>query len=74
MLTISVNGHEQKLNIGCRTFVALDVLLGLLESTDKYVTLNGDAVQHREFSATMIKSGDALRLNVTKSDTKERLE
>jgi len=62
MLTITVNGHEQKLNIGCRTFVALDEMLRILESQNQRVTLNGAAVQHQEFPATMIKCGDALRL------------
>lgn len=62
MLTITVNGHEQKLNIGCRTFVALDEMLRILESQNQRVTLNGEAVQNQEFPATMIKCGDALRL------------
>lgn len=62
MLTITVNGHEQKLNIGCRTFVALDEMLRILESQDQRVTINGEAVQRQQFPETMIKSGDALRL------------
>lgn len=62
MLTITVNGQEQKLNIGCRTFVALDEMLRILDSQDQRVTLNGEAVQHQKIPATMIKCGDDLRL------------
>ena len=44
MLTITVNSNEQKLNIGCRTFIALDELLRILSATDSGVLLNGTKI------------------------------
>jgi hypothetical protein len=60
MLTITVNGSEKKLNIGCRTFVSLDEMLNLLEVTDREVTLNGEKILCHEFPQTSVKGGDAL--------------
>lgn len=62
MLTIMVNGNEKKLNIGCRTFVSLDVLLRILESNDQEVTLNGETVYSQGFGMTTVKCGDTLGL------------
>lgn len=62
MLTIKVNGREEKLNIGCRTFIALDELLRIFETTVQQVTLNGEAVPGHEFAQTSVKGGDALSL------------
>ena len=63
MLTIKVNGREEKLCIGCRTFVSLDVLLKILESDVRNVTLNGEVVSGHEFGSAMVKGGDSLLLN-----------
>ena len=63
MLTIKVNGREEKLSIGCRTFVSLDVLLKILESDVRSVTLNGETVSSHEFVQTTVKGGDSLLLN-----------
>ena len=49
MMTIKVNGRVEKLNIGCRTAVFLDVLLRILEVGNQSVTLNGEPVQSHEF-------------------------
>jgi hypothetical protein len=62
VLTIIVNGHEKKINIGCRTFVSLDVLIGLLEADDQEITLNGEAFRNHEFGKTMVNGGDSLTL------------
>ncbi len=62
MLTIKVNGREEKLKIGCRTSVYLDVLLKILESDVTQVTLNGATITSREFEHTTVNSGDSLLL------------
>ena len=62
MLTITVNGSEKKINIGCRTFVDLDVLLKLLEATGQEVTLNGESIPSYFFTKTTVKGGDSLGL------------
>ena len=60
MLTIKVNGREEKLNIGCRTFIALDELLRLLTVNDVSVVLNGDAVESGAVPQTLVKGGDSI--------------
>ena len=60
MLTITVNGSERKLNIGCKTFVNLDVLLEILETDKQQVTLNGKTIRSDEFDKTTITGGDTL--------------
>jgi len=62
MLTIKINGREEQLSIGCRTFITLDVLLRMLESDAAQVTLNGAAIARNQFGATAINSGDSLLL------------
>lgn len=62
MLTITVDGSEKKLNIGCRTFVTLEVLLEILEANSQEVTLNGDTVRNHQFWKIEVKGGDTLRL------------
>jgi sulfur carrier protein ThiS len=62
MLTITLNGREEKLNIGCRTFVSLGELLRLLSANDSAVTLNGDKISSDNVANTMIKGGDSLAL------------
>lgn len=62
MLTIKVNGREEKVNIGCRTFVSLDVLLKIFETDARQVTLNGETIQSREFAQTTVTGGDIVTL------------
>jgi len=64
MLTITVNGSEEKLNIGCRTFIALDELLGLLSAKDSPVTLNGNKISRKNITSTKVTGGDSLTLPV----------
>lgn len=73
MLTITVNGREEKLNIGCRTFVSLDVLLRILSVSDSDVTLNGTKISNASAANTLVKGGDSLALPglVRKRDTHE---
>jgi hypothetical protein len=62
MLTITINGHEEKLNIGCRTFVSLDVLLKILSANDSAVTLNGKKISSNNVASTIVIGGDKLAL------------
>lgn len=62
MLTITVNGSEEKMNIGCRTFIALDELLRLLSVGDSAVTLNGAKISRNYAARTIVKGGDSLAL------------
>jgi len=63
MLTITVNGCEEKLNIGCRTFVSLDVLLKILSATESAVTLNGKKISSSNIASTIVNGGDSLALS-----------
>ena len=62
MLKIKVNGREEKLRIGCRTSVHLDVLLKILESAAQQVKLNGTKIASCDFETTTVNSGDSLLL------------
>lgn len=62
MLAITVNGREEKLNIGCRTFIALDELLRIFSATDSAVTLNGEEISGNNISNTIVNGGDKLTL------------
>jgi hypothetical protein len=63
MLTITVNGSERKLNIGCRTFISLDVVLNILEASHSPVTLNGKKIGKNDAAITLVKGGDSLALS-----------
>ena len=62
MLAIAVNRQEMKLNIGCRTFVDLDVLLKIIEADCRKVHLNGIVIRSHEFGKTTVTGGDSLLL------------
>jgi len=59
-----VNGQEEKVSIGCRTFVSLDVLLKIFESNAQQVKLNGVTIRSHEFSKTTINGGDIIKMAV----------
>ncbi len=61
MLSIKINGKEEKVSIGCRTFVCLDVLLNILESSARQVTLNGVTIGSHEFALTTVHGGDIIK-------------
>jgi hypothetical protein len=61
-MTITVNGHEKIFHIGCRTFVSLDEMLKLLESSVEKVELNGKHIQSYEYAKTHVNRGDILFL------------
>lgn len=66
MLTLTVNGKEERLNIGCRTFISLYELLHLLEipTCNKLnIQVNSVGVESREFMLRMISNGDNLTIN-----------
>lgn len=60
MLSIQVNGRDERLNIGCRSFVYLAELLAILETKASPVTLNGEVCVGNELAHTVVKSGDIL--------------
>jgi len=65
-MTITINGTERKMNIGCRTFVSVTQLLELLDIKPAplpAITLNGQKVRAGELAQTMVKTGDALRIS-----------
>lgn len=62
MLTIKIDGRDEQMSIGCRTFVSLDVLLRMLESDAAQVTLNGTEISRRHFETTTVNNGDSLLL------------
>jgi hypothetical protein len=62
MLTITVNGSETKLNIGCRTFISLAETLKMLNSADQEVNYNGETTLSSEFGKIFVKGGDTIRL------------
>jgi sulfur carrier protein ThiS len=62
MLTITVNSNEEKLNIGCRTFIALDELLRIFSATESAVILNGTKISSSNAAKTIVKGGDVLTL------------
>jgi sulfur carrier protein ThiS len=61
MMTIKVNGRVEKLHVGCRTSVFLDVILRVLEVGAPTVSLNGEPVQSHEFGTVTVKAGDVLK-------------
>jgi hypothetical protein len=62
MLKIKVNGREEKVYIGCRTFVSLDELLKILDTGHTELLHNGTAVEYERFAHTNVYAGDALTL------------
>lgn len=62
MLMIRLNGREEKLNIGCRTFVSLDVLLKSIKAGVNLVVFYGEPVRKLDFPQVTVKGGDVLLL------------
>jgi hypothetical protein len=63
MLTLNINGNEEKLHIGCRTFVSLYELLHLLEvpsGKSLSVQVNKKAVEPHKYMLHNISTGDHL--------------
>lgn len=63
MLTLNINGNEEKLNIGCRTFISLYELLHLLEvpsGVPLSVKVNTKAIEPRGYMLHNISTGDHL--------------
>lgn len=63
MIAITLNGREERINIGCRTFIPLNIFLNLLESGSKAVSLNGITIPEKEFASVDVKGGDVLELS-----------
>lgn len=65
MLSLTINNKEEKLNIGCLTFINLYELLHLLEvpsGTPLNVHVNAQQIEPREFMMHKISSGDSLTI------------
>lgn len=62
MIAITLNGREEKINIGCRTFIPLNILLDSLSSSSRVVLLNGVEIPKKEYSRFDVKGGDVLDL------------
>ncbi len=70
MLTLTINGKEEKLNIGCRTFISLYELLHLLEvpsGRNVAVQVNTQAIGQRDYMQYTISNGDHLTIDSTKT-------
>lgn len=66
MLSLTINSRQEKLTIGCRTFISLYELLHLLEiptCTTLNVQVNAVEIESREFMQRMISNGDTLTIN-----------
>lgn len=60
MLTIRLNGREEKINIGCRTFISLDDLLRILDVRGEQATVNGETIRQHDYPRTTIRGGETL--------------
>ena len=62
MITITVNGRVETVNIGCRTFVSLTELAQLLSLTSNGSPLlvNGESISQTEYPQKNISSGDRI--------------
>ena len=61
-MTITVNGSELNMNIGCRTFTSVSKLLDLLKviNLPSSIELNGQSIDRLDFVSTSVKDGDIL--------------
>jgi hypothetical protein len=65
MLTLKINGEEEKISIGCRTFVSLYELLHLLEipsGTDLTIKINKQNIEPHEYMLQNVSSSDRLTI------------
>ena len=62
MITITVNGQVETINIGCRTFVSLTELTQLLSLTfnGSQLRVNGETISQTEYPQKNISSGDNI--------------
>ncbi len=68
MLTLNINGNEEQLNIGCRTFISLYELLHLLEvpaGAALSVQVNTETIDQRKYMLHNISNGDRLLIDST---------
>lgn len=65
VMRVTVNGKPLQVHIGCRSFVWVTHLLGLLAfspSSDLVVSVNGKLKDRQDFATTQIKSGDKVSI------------
>lgn len=66
MLTLNINNVEEKINIGCRTFISLYELLHLLEVPSNKagsVMVNNEIVEPRKYMLHTVSNGDRLTID-----------
>lgn len=69
MLSLTVNGKGEKLNIGCRTFISLSELLHQMEvssSETLNVHINTRNIEPHDFLKLMVSSGDNVTIKTHK--------
>lgn len=65
MLTLKMNGKEEKISIGCRSFVSLYELLHLLEipsGTDITIKINKQNIEPHEYMLRNVSGLDRLTI------------
>jgi sulfur carrier protein ThiS len=64
-LKITLNGKPEEFNIGCRSFVHVVKLIGLLDlgqPLELVVSVNGKQIKQQDFASAQVKSGDKLSI------------
>ena len=64
-MKVTVNGKLQQVHIGCRSFVRITQLIGLLSlslSSDLVVRINGKLEERINFGSTQVKCGDKVNI------------
>lgn len=70
-MKITVNGRQEEIHLGCRSYLYLEQLLELLElaqANDIQVIVNGKHVEKDTFSSAQVKSADRVRITVCRAD------
>lgn len=65
-MKISVDGKQEEIHSGCRSYLYVDQLLKLLkleQAPDVQVTVNGCLVENSTYAATEIKSADKVKIS-----------
>ena len=70
-MKITVNGSQEEIHLGCRSYLYLEQLLELLalaQANDIQVTVNGKHVEKDTFSSAEVKNADRVRITVCRAD------
>jgi len=64
-MTLTINGKQQEFG-GCRSFVSVAQLIGLLACTQQgelVVGVNGKRIESQNFSSVQVSSGDKINIS-----------